>query len=108
MNQCTIDTEIDPSKAFNDRKIKVRWAQGQASETYRWYLPGEALNPSLPEGPADPSAVTQLRKRLPLRTNDPSVVPALWSIACQRPSITDPITLSWKHSNLAPMAVYSS
>jgi glutathionyl-hydroquinone reductase len=33
MNQCTTDSEIAVSSPFRARKIKVRCAQGQASET---------------------------------------------------------------------------
>ena len=41
-----------------------------------------------------PSAVTQLRYRLSLRTNEPSGAAAACSVVCQRPSIMDPIARS--------------
>jgi hypothetical protein len=61
MSGCTTDTPIWLSRPFNVRKIIVRFAQGQAWLTKRWYRPLSAAKPPSPLGPGAPSGVTQLR-----------------------------------------------
>ena len=46
--QATTSTDIVFSRPFSLRTMRVRWAQGQARLTYKWYLPDSALKPELP------------------------------------------------------------
>ena len=53
------------SRPLSFRVMRVRCAQGHASETYRWYRSASAKNP------LEPSAVTWFRNLDGVRTNSP-------------------------------------
>ena len=48
MCQSTTSTDMTSSSPLSLRTMSVRWAQGHARDTYRWYRPDSALNPLLP------------------------------------------------------------
>ena len=68
MKWSTTFTEITLSRPFNRLTIRVLCAQGQASETYKWYRPAAAGNPLLP------SLVIQFRKLEAFLTNSPLLI----------------------------------
>src|SRR5581483_1258322 len=81
----TIETPMIGSSRLSARKIKQRCAQGQASETYRWYRFGSAGNPVAPSG------LIQFRKRVGGRRNSPRVAWVSYQPVRQRPLSRYPV-----------------
>ena len=69
----TIDTEIASSSLLSLRKISVRCAHGQASDDIEVIAPGCGGKAAVAGRPGVPSAVTQLRNIVSVRTKRPPV-----------------------------------
>ena len=79
--------------------VEIRACGDDAGRVHRFVAAeirpsASALKPPVPEGPGEPSAVTQLRNRDSERMNRPLLDSVSYHSSCHLPSINNPIVLS--------------